>query len=277
MIEDINTSEQLIHSTVKPNTLEELLGQDYKKISNKIEKFISAYISKSSAKGLVIGLSGGLDSSVVLKLSVNALGRSNVLGLVMPSDITPREDTTHAIDLAKELMIRYHIIDIHPIVQKFEEVLPENKEARGNLMARIRMSILYYYAGVNRYLVAGTSDKSEVQIGYFSKFGDGAADIMPIAVLYKTQVRALGRYLGLPAVIVQKKSSPRLWENHLAEEEIGMDYEMIDQILHLLGDKKISPRDVIRNLGVSTKHVNKVKGMIEKNLHKRRPAATASL
>ncbi|MDQ3887794.1 MAG: NAD+ synthase [Thermoproteota archaeon] len=277
MIEDINTSEQLIHSTVKPNTLEELLGQDYKKISNKIEKFISAYISKSSAKGLVIGLSGGLDSSVVLKLSVNALGRSNVLGLVMPSDITPREDTTHAIDLAKELRIRYHIIDIHPIVQKFEEVLPENKEARGNLMARIRMSILYYYAGVNRYLVAGTSDKSEVQIGYFSKFGDGAADIMPIAVLYKTQVRALARYLGVPAVIVQKKSSPRLWENHLAEEEIGMDYEMIDQILHLLVDKKISPRDVIRNLGVSTKHVNKVKGMIEKNLHKRRPAAIASL
>lgn len=277
MIEDINTSEQLIHSTVKPNTLEELLGQDYKKISNKIEKFISAYISKSSAKGLVIGLSGGLDSSVVLKLSVNALGRSNVLGLVMPSDITPGEDTTHAIDLAKELRIRYHIIDIHSIVQKFEEVLPENKEARGNLMARIRMSILYYYAGVNRYLVAGTSDKSEVQIGYFSKFGDGAADIMPIAVLYKTQVRALARYLGVPAVIVQKKSSPRLWENHLAEEEIGMDYEMIDQILHLLVDKKISPRDVIRNLGVSTKHVNKVKGMIEKNLHKRRSAAIASL
>jgi NAD+ synthase len=277
MIEDINTSEQLIHSTVKPNTLEELLGQDYKKISNKIEKFISAYISKSSAKGLVIGLSGGLDSSVVLKLSVNALGRSNVLGLVMPSDITPREDTTHGIDLAKELRIRYYIIDIHPIVQKFEEVLPENKEARGNLMARIRMSILYYYAGVNRYLVAGTSDKSEVQIGYFSKFGDGAADIMPIAVLYKTQVRALARYLGVPAVIVQKKSSPRLWENHLAEEEIGMDYEMIDPILHLLVDKKISPRDVIRNLGVSTKHVNKVKGMIEKNLHKRRSAAIASL
>jgi NAD+ synthase len=277
VIEDINTSEQLIHSTVKPNTLEELLGQDYKKISNKIEKFISAYISKSSSKGLVIGLSGGLDSSVVLKLSVNALGRSNVLGLVMPSDITPREDTTHAIDLAKELRIRYHIIDIHPIVQKFEEVLPENKEARGNLMARIRMSILYYYAGVNRYLVAGTSDKSEVQIGYFSKFGDGAADIMPIAVLYKTQVRALARYLGVPAVIVQKKSSPRLWENHLAEEEIGMDYEIIDQILHLLVDKKISSRDIIRNLGVSTKHVNKVKGMIEKNLHKRRPAAIVSL
>ncbi|MDQ3888836.1 MAG: NAD+ synthase [Thermoproteota archaeon] len=278
LIEDINTSEQLIHSTVKPSTLEELLGQDYKKISNKIEKFISAYISKSSAKGLVIGLSGGLDSSVVLKLSVNALGRSNVLGLVMPSATTPREDTAHAIDLAKELRIRYHVIDIHPIIQKFEEILlPENKEAKGNLMARIRMSILYYYAGISGYLVVGTSDKSEIQIGYFSKFGDGAADIMPIADLYKTQVRALAQYLGIPAAIVQKKSSPRLWENHLAEEEIGMDYEIIDQILHLLVDKKIQPKDVIRKLGVSTKHVNKVKGMIEKSLHKRRPAAIVSL
>jgi NAD+ synthase len=126
---------------VKPNTLEKLLGQDYKKISRKIEKFISSYISKSSAKGLVIGLSGGLDSSVVLKLSVNALGPSKVLGLVMPSDTTPGEDTNHAIELAKELRIKYHVIDILPIIRKFEEVLPEDRGARGNLMARIRMSV----------------------------------------------------------------------------------------------------------------------------------------
>jgi NAD+ synthase len=277
LIEGINSSRHLIHSSVKPSALEELLGQDYKKISKKIEKFISAYISKSSAKGVVIGLSGGLDSSVVLKLSVNALGQSNVLGLVMPSDTTPREDISHAIDLAKELRIRYHIIDIYPLIQKFEEILPEDKEARGNLMARIRMSLLYYYAGINGYLVAGTSDKSEVQIGYFSKFGDGAADIMPIAGLYKTQVRALAQYLGIPSAIVQKKSSPRLWEDHLAEEEIGMDYEIIDQILHLLVDKKIKLKDATRNLGVPAKHVSKVNDMIEKSLHKRRPAAIVSL
>ena len=259
----------MIHNSVKSITLEKLLGQDYKKISKKIEKFISGYISTSSAKGLVVGLSGGLDSSVVLKLSVNALGPSKVLGLVMPSDTTPREDTTHAIDLAKELKIKYHIIDIHPIIRKFEEVLPQDKGARGNLMARVRMSLLYYYAGINSYLVAGTSDKSEVQIGYFSKFGDGAADIMPIAGLYKTQVRALAKYLGIPEAIIQKKSSPRLWHNHLAEEEIGMDYETIDPILHLLVDKKIRLRDVARKLGVHTKHVNKVKDMMEKSLHKR--------
>src|ERR687897_2977968 len=114
LIEGINSSRRLIHSSVKPSALEELLGQDYKKISKKVEKFISDYISKSSAKGLVIGLSGGLDSSVVLKLSVNALGASKVLGLVMPSDTTPNDDTNHAIDLAKELRIKYRVIDIHP-------------------------------------------------------------------------------------------------------------------------------------------------------------------
>ena len=277
LIEGINSSTHLIHSSVKPSALEELLGQDYKKISKKIEKFISDYISKSSAKGLAIGLSGGLDSSVVLKLSVNALGASKVLGLVMPSDTTPNDDTNHAIDLAKELRIKYRVIDIHPIIRKFEEILPEDKGARGNLMARIRMSLLYYYAGINGYLVAGTSDKSEVQIGYFSKFGDGAADLMPIAGLYKTQVRALAEYLGIPVVIVQKKSSPRLWDNHLAEEEIGMDYEMIDQILHLLVDKKIPPKYAARKLGLPAKNVNKVQYMIEKNVHKRRPAAIVDL
>jgi NAD+ synthase len=275
--EDINTSTQLIHSTVKPRTREELLCQDYKKISNKIEKFLSVYISRSSAKGLVIGLSGGLDSSVVLKLSVNALGRSNVLGLLMPSDTTPQEDTDHAIELARDLRIRYHLIDIYPIIQKFEEILPADRTARGNLMARIRMSLLYYYAGISGYLVAGTSDKSEVQIGYFSKFGDGAADIMPIAILYKTQVRALAQYLGIPAAIVQKKSSPRLWENHLAEDEIGMNYELIDPILHLLVDKKIPPKYAARKLGVPAKDVNKVQYLIEKSLHKRRPAAIVDL
>jgi NAD+ synthase len=125
--------------------------------------------------------------------------------------------------------------------------------------------------------VAGTSDKSEIQIGYFSKFGDGAADIMPIAGLYKTQVRSLAEYLGIPVVIVQKKSSPRLWDNHLAEEEIGMDYEIIDQILYLLVDKKMQLKDATRKLGIDTKHVNKVKKMIEKSLHKRSPAAIFSL
>jgi NAD+ synthase len=262
---------------VKPSTLEKLRDQDYSKISKKTEVFISNYISKASANGLVIGLSGGLDSSVVLKLSVNAIGSSKVLGLVMPSDTTPLEDTEHAIDLAKELGIKYQVIDINPMVRKFEEILPQDKRARGNLMARIRMSLLYYHAGISGYLVAGTSDKSELQIGYFTKFGDGAADIMPIAGLYKTQVRALARHLGIPTAIVEKKSSPRFWHNHLAEKEIGMDYETMDQILYLLVDKKAKPKDAERKLRVPAERIHKVKSMIEEGLHKRSGTAVFQL
>jgi NAD+ synthase len=236
--------------------------------SRKIERFIFSYVSKSSAKGLVIGLSGGLDSSVLLKLCVNALGPTKVLGLVMPSNTTPKEDVECAIQLAKDLKMRYLVIDLNPVIEKYSEVLPGDKRARGNLMARIRMNMLYYHAGVNRYLVAGTSDKSEIKIGYFTKFGDGAADLLPIADLYKTQVRALGKYLQIPAEIVEKKSSPRLWDNHLAEEEIGIDYETIDAILHML-DQKTPPKTIAKKLGIPVEQVDKIKGMIDKSSHKR--------
>lgn len=245
---------------------------NFRRVSRVIQQFITSYVSDNSAKGLVLGLSGGLDSSVVLKLAVNALGPSKVLGLMMPSKMTPKEDVEHAMDLAKSLGVQYHFIEIVPIIKKYEETLPADKRANGNLMARIRMNILYYYAAIDGYLVGGTSDKSEIQIGYFTKFGDGAADIMPIASLYKTQVRALAKFLGLPTAIISKKSSPRLWDHHLAEEEIGMDYETIDQILYLLVDRNVKPRDVARKLDIPSIQVKKIKDMMNISSHKRNPS-----
>jgi len=243
--------------------------------SKRIERFISGYVSKSSAKGLVIGLSGGLDSAVVLKLAVNALGPRRVLGIVMPSDVTPEQDTKDAIEQAKSLGARYLTIDIAPLMQKYAEILPwSDKKAKGNLMARIRMNILYHHAGLNGYLVLGTSDKSELYLGYFTKFGDGAADLLPIAGLYKTEVRALARHLKIPEEIAEKKSSPRLWADHLAEKELGMDYETIDPILRLLVDKRMkNPRAVARKLGISVEKVGRIKEMIDKSEHKRRMPA----
>lgn len=254
------------------NYLTKMSDRDFRRISMTIQQFISTYVSESSMNGLVLGLSGGLDSSVVLKLSANALRPSRVIALILPSDMTPKEDVEHAIELANSVEVKYHIIDIIPTIKKYEEILPVDKRARGNLMARIRMNILYYYAAINGYLVAGTSDKSEVELGYYTKFGDGAADIMPIAGLYKTQVRALAKFLGLPSNIINKKSSPRLWDDHLAEEEIGMDYEIIDQILYLLIDRKVKPKEVARRLDIPTNKVNKIKDMMEKSTHKRNPA-----
>lgn len=249
-------------------------GQNYSKISRQIERFISDRISegKPFAKGLIIGLSGGLDSSVVLQLSTNALGPQNVLGLVMPSNVTPQEDINHAIELAEALKVEHKRIDLDRIIESYERVLPDDKRARGNLTARVRMSILYYYASVRGYLVAGTGDKSEYNIGYFTKYGDGGADIMPIADLYKTQVRALARFLGIPNGIIMKKSSPRLWANHLAEEEIGMNYEIVDCILYLMIDKKMKPMQIAKKLQIPREQIDKISNMVGNSAHKRRMA-----
>jgi NAD+ synthase len=202
----------------------------------------------------------------VLQLAVNALGPKKVLGILMPSGTTPAEDTADAIAHARVLGIRYLAIDIDPLLEKYAEFLPANERAKGNLMARVRMNILYYHAGVNSYLVAGTSDRSEYEIGFFTKWGDGAADIMPIADLYKTQVRELARHLKIPKEIIDKKSSPRLWDNHLAEEEIGIDYETIDRILRLKNNR---PNVISKKLGISPRKVRKIMDMVEKSRHKR--------
>ncbi len=253
------------------------LDQNLRPILTKIERFISEYVAKSTAKGLVIGLSGGLDSSVVLKLCVNAVGSDKVIGLVMPSRHTPKEDINDATELAAALKVRYQVIDIDPIIERFAQVLPEDKRVMGNLAARVRMSILYYHAAISSYLVVGTSDKSERETGFFTKFGDGVADMLPIADLYKTQVRALARFLKLPASITEKKSSPRLWENHLAEEEIGMSYETMDPILHLLVDKKKKAQYIAGKLKVPLRDVQKVKEMVDRSAHKRNPTPYAKL
>jgi NAD+ synthase len=259
------------------SVLAKLVAVDFDKTSSLIQEFVSSYVRDASAKGVVVGLSGGLDSSVVAKLCVGALGKERVFGLILPSKETPMRDVKDAKALARALGIRSKTIDIEPIAGKFMEVLPNEKKVKGNLMARIRMSILYHHAYNEKRLVVGTSDKSEFLIGYYTKFGDGGADLLPIADLYKTQVRALGAFLGVPKAILQKKSSPALWKGHLAEKEIGMQYEDLDPILHLLIDKKMDSEEVAGKLGTGVAKVEKVQEMIKGSSHKRAPAKIAYL
>jgi NAD+ synthase len=262
---------------VKKAVLENLLDKNYASVSKKIERFISSYISKSPAAGVAVGLSGGLDSSVVLKLSVNALGPEKVAGFILPSSTTPEQDVKDAVSLAESLKIDYKIIDTSSIISKYLEVLSGSTDKiRGNLVARIRMSILYHEAAIKNYLVAGTSDKSEFLIGYFTKFGDGGSDLLPIAGLYKTQVRALATYLGIPEGIVKKKSSPALWKGQLAEKELGMEYEIIDPILVLL-DRKLTARQAAKKLQLPVKDVIRVQAMIKASAHKRKIAEAANI
>lgn len=208
-------------------------------------------------------------------LCVRALGNDRVLGVIMPTSFTPKEDIEDALNLAKMLKIRTFIINIDDICRAFTESLGINfsdqkfKIPIANIRARIRMIILYFYANLYNYLVAGTSDKSEYLIGYFTKYGDGAADFFPIRHLYKTQVRELASYLGLPERIVNKPSSPQLYPGHKLLDEIPVDYSIIDPILVGLLEEKLSAEDVSKRLNVPIEIVNNILQRYLKSMHKR--------
>ena len=144
-----------------------------------------------------------------------------------------------------------------------------NDLALGNLRARIRKNLLYYYANSKNLLVLGSSDKSEFNIGYFTKFGDGAADLLPIVSLYKTQIRQIAKELGLPNNIITKKSSPNLWPNHVAESEIGATYDEIDCILYCIIDKKLSVDETVSQTKIESETVEKIYQLYKKSEHKR--------
>jgi NAD+ synthase len=233
------------------------------KICDFIKEFLINQVRERKAKGVVIGISGGLDSSVVAALAVKALKSSSVLGLLLPEQgITPREDFDDALDLAKKLAISYRIIEISKKKQEIMKDLPSDPLAQGNLAARIRMCILYFFASYKGMLVAGTTDKSELKLGYYTKYGDGSADILPIADLYKTQVRELAYYLDIPERIIKKDSRPGLWEEHTAEGEIGLPYTVVDNILRESENKNVNS-----NL-YDAEAVRRVQVLIEKNKHK---------
>ena len=153
-------------------------------------------------------------------------------------------------------------------------ILEPEDRALGNLRARIRMNVLYYYANLKNLVVLGSSDKSEYNIGYFTKFGDGAADLLPIASLYKTQVRKMAEHLGINQNIISKKSSPHLWPNHEAEHEIGADYEQVDVILYCLIEKKMSIEETVQESQIDSEIVKRIYQMHEQSKHKRSAADT---
>lgn len=249
--------------------LKEIIKQDYHSKKTKIQKFLVNEVKKRESDGVIFGLSGGIDSAVVAVLCANVL-KEKSLAIVMPdSRITPREDTEDGLTLAKKLGLKFKSIDINPIFIEFSKNLESNDFALGNLKARIRAAILYYYATVKNYLVLGTSDKSEFLIGYFTKYGDGAADLEPIISLYKTQLREFAKILNVPYSIISKKSSPQLWANHTAEGELGFTYEEIDAILYCLIDKELSLRETVSVTGLDEKSVTRVQELYSKSEHKR--------
>ncbi|TDA33111.1 MAG: NAD(+) synthetase [Hadesarchaea archaeon] len=235
-----------------------------------ILSFIREEVRKAGAKGVVLGLSGGLDSSTAAYLCVKALGNRRVLGLLMPDEVTTREDLEDAKLVAKTLCIPHKLFDLTSLCHQIFPFFRGNRNAKGNVKARLRMVLLYYAANSKNLLVVGTSDRSELLMGYFTKYGDGGADLLPLGGLFKTQVRELARYLGVPARIVDKPSSPGLWPGQRAEEELGISYELLDSILHLKLDLGRDLSLIRKETGAKRELIERVLKRIERTEHKRR-------
>ncbi len=247
------------------------LAIDEPKETARIVSFIQRAVKKSSANGAVVAISGGVDSAVVGALCVRALGKGRVHGLLLPSSHTPKKDLEDAKRLAESWEIKFETVQISAIVNAIaaSAKLDGSKIARANLEARTRMVLLYYFSNTLGYLVAGTGDRSEIELGYFTKGGDGLVDFLPIAHLYKTQVRRLGGYLGLPKSVVEKPASPQLWPGQKAVDELPAPYEKLDLVLHTLFDLRGSAEAAARDAGVPLAVVEKAVRMHLRSDHKR--------
>ena len=243
---------------------------DVEKTKNNITEFVQNKVSEANADGLVVGLSGGIDSTVAAFLACEAVGKENVFGVVLPSTTTPTEDKLHGTTIAQLLGINYKEMAIDSILNEFLSVaqLEEDILAIGNLKARIRMSIIYFYANSKNYLVCGTGNKSEISIGYFTKYGDGACDIEPIGDLYKTDVYELAKYLEVPQEIIDKPPRAGLWNNQTDEDEIGMTYKLLDKILYQFIEKEIDADSIAKELNIEVNEVNDIINRVKRNQHK---------
>ncbi|WP_407355270.1 NAD+ synthase [Methanolobus sp. WCC5] len=254
---------------------------DISKAKEIIVGFIREKANQAGVKGAVVGLSGGIDSALTAYLTVEALGKENVLGIHMPElNLTPAEDVLDATEVAERLGIELRTIDISEILSAYMNSIPEsdlsNSHAIGNLKARIRMSVLYYYANSMARIVMGTGNKTEILLGYFTKYGDGGVDIEPIGDLYKTEVREMASLMGIPPEIITKAPSARLWAGQTDEEELGITYELVDRFLALLLEGE-SPRVAQNTLGLTGGQRDSVIGRINMNLHKQKAPAIAEL
>ena len=253
-----------------------LLIEDYEGPRNKIVNFIQDYFDGAGVSCVVIGLSGGIDSSLVASLACEALGPDKVKGLLMP--LNAKKDAKNvkdASDLAEFLGMSYDLFEIGPAVKTYD-TLNLGKVALGNLMARLRMAAWYGVANNNNGLVIGTGNRSEILIGYFTKYGDGGVDILPIAGLYKVNVWGLARHIGVADHLCDKIPSAGLWANQTDEGEIGVSYPELDSILYLRFDKGMES-DAIISEGYSEENVKRVFSLISGSQHKRNPLPKANI
>jgi len=229
-------------------------------LERKIEKIITwirAKVKEAGKKGVIFGLSGGIDSAVIAVLCQRAFPE-HTISLILPCE-SQESDIQDAMSIIEKYHINYRNIDLTPVyLQLLSLIDPDdkynNKIARANLKPRLRMTVLYYFANIFDYLVVGTGNKSEISIGYFTKYGDGGVDILPLGNSLKSEVIEMAQFLEIPQHIISKPPSAGLWENQTDEGEMGFSYEQLDYFLTYgkLKDKKVE--DIIKRMHQLSAH-----------------------
>ncbi len=240
--------------------------------------FINNEVKKAGFHRVVVGLSGGVDSSLSAYLAAEALGPENVCAILMPYRTSSPESTEHASLVVKALGVNSLSVEITPMVDAYFARFPEaDQMRRGNKMARERMTILFDHSARLGALVLGTSNKTELLLGYGTLYGDMASAVNPLGDLYKTQVRQLSRHLAVPAAIVEKQPSADLWEGQTDEAELGFTYEAVDQVLSLLVDQRYEVADLVAEKRFDEAFVRAVARRVQASQYKRRLPVIAKI
>lgn len=242
-----------------------------------IVDFIRTEVTRVGFSRAIIALSGGIDSALVAFLAAEALGPDNVLAVIMPYRTSNPESRADAELVIKQLGIKSRVVEITPMVEPYlTSYVGDNARRRGNVMARMRMIIVYDMSEEFHGLVIGTSNKTEALLGYTTQFGDNAAAIQPITDLYKAQVRQLAREIGVPQKIIDKAPSADLWQGQTDEGELGFTYDEADAILYHLVDERRRVDEVVA-LGFSARVVNRIVELVQRNQFKRVPPIVAKI
>ena len=259
------------------NNVKEGLSLDLKATEEILVNFLREEVNKVGFKKVILGLSGGIDSALVAFLAAKAFGPENVYTVMMPYKTSSKESLEHAELVVKKTGINTKKVEITPMVDAYFAMNEDMTSLRkGNVMARTRMCVLFDNSAKEGALVLGTSNKTEILLGYSTQFGDSASAINPIGDLYKAQIWALSEYMGVPEEIVKKKPSADLWEGQTDEQELGFSYQMADEILYCLIEKRLKPEEVI-SLGYDKKIVETVVRKIKMNQYKRKLPVIANI